>query len=160
MANRVLVSAQDGISVPRWLANVEPFVHTVLEKLSFDGEEISVLFCKDDFMRTLNKTYRGIDSATDVLSFEDGGEYEDEDGSWLCAGDIAVSLDMLPKNAEYFETDENTELKRLLIHGILHLNGMEHEPEHIEKGAAPKCGMLCLQEKTVAELSTEIIIEN
>lgn len=159
MANRVLVSVQDGISAPQWLENVEPFVHTVLEHLSFDGEEISVLFCGDDFMQELNKTYRGIDSATDVLSFENGEQYEDEYGAWLCAGDIAVSLDMLPKNAAYFETDENTELKRLLIHGILHLNGMEHEPEHIEKGVVPKCEMLCIQEKTVAELSAENIIE-
>lgn len=158
MANRVLVSVQDGISAPLWLENVEPFVHTVLETLSFDREEISVLFCGDDFMQELNKTYRGIDRPTDVLSFENGEEYEDENGLWLCAGDIAVSLDMLPKNAAYFETDMNTELKRLLIHGILHLNGMDHEPEHIEKGIPPKCGMLCLQEKTVAALSAETVI--
>lgn len=158
MANRVLVSVQDGITAPLWLENVEPFVHTVLETLSFDGEEISVLFCGDDFMQDLNKMYRGIDRPTDVLSFENGEEYEDENGLWLCAGDIAVSLDMLPKNAAYFETDMNTELKRLLIHGILHLNGMEHEPEHIEKGITPKCEMLCLQEKTVAALSAATVI--
>ena len=65
---------------------------------------------------------------------------------------------MLPENAEYFETDANTELKRLLIHGILHLNGMDHEPEHIEKGVEPECEMLVLQEKTLKALETEKII--
>ena len=144
MANRILISVQDGIEKPEWLDGVEPFVQTVMEKLSYDKEEISVLFCSNEFIQELNKNYRQIDSATDVLSFENGEEYEDEEVVWFCAGDIAVSLDMLPENAEYFETDANTELKRLLIHGILHLNGMDHEPEHIEKGVEPECEMLVL----------------
>ena len=158
MANRILISVQDGIEKPEWLDGVEPFVQTVMEKLSYDKEEISVLFCSNEFIQELNKNYRQIDSATDVLSFENGEENEDEEGEWFCAGDIAVSLDMLPENAEYFETDANTELKRLLIHGILHLNGMDHEPEHIEKGVEPECEMLVLQEKTLKALETEKII--
>ena len=158
MANRILISVQDGIEKPEWLDGVEPFVQTVMEKLSYDKEEISVLFCSNEFIQELNKNYRHIDSATDVLSFENGEEYEDEEGVWFCAGDIAVSLDMLPENAEYFETDANTELKRLLIHGVLHLNGMDHEPEHIEKGVEPECEMLVLQEKTLKALETEKII--
>ena len=158
MANRILISVQDGIEKPEWLDGVEPFVQTVMEKLSYDKEEISVLFCSNEFIQELNKNYRQIDSATDVLSFENGEEYEDEEEVWFCAGDIAVSLDMLPENAEYFETDANTELKRLLIHGILHLNGMDHEPDHIEKGVEPECEMLVLQEKTLKALETEKII--
>ena len=158
MANRILISVQDGIEKPEWLDGVEPFVQTVMEKLSYDKEEISVLFCSNEFIQELNKNYRQIDSATDVLSFENGEEYEDEEGVWFYAGDIAVSLDMLPENAEYFETDANTELKRLLIHGVLHLNGMDHEPEHIEKGVEPECEMLVLQEKTLKALETEKII--
>ena len=102
MANRILISVQDGIEKPEWLDGVEPFVQTVMEKLSYDKEEISVLFCSNEFIQELNKNYRQIDSATDVLSFENGEEYEDEEGVWFCAGDIAVSLDMLPENAEYF----------------------------------------------------------
>ena len=158
MANRILISVQDGIEKPVWLDGVEPFVQTVMEKLSYDKEEISVLFCSNEFIQELNKNYRQIDSATDVLSFENGEEYEDEEGVWFCAGDIAGSLDMLPENAEYFETDANTELKRLLIHGVLHLNGMDHEPEHIEKGVEPECEMLVLQEKTLKALETEKLI--
>ena len=96
MANRILISVQDGIEKPEWLDGVEPFVQTVMENLSYDKEEISVLFCSNEFIQELNKNYRQIDSATDVLSFENGEEYEDEEGVWFCAGDIAVSLDMLP----------------------------------------------------------------
>ena len=120
--------------------------------------DFSVLFCSDEFIKELNSQYRNIDSATDVLSFENGEEYEDEEGLWKNVGDIAISLETLPKNAEYFEVDTNTELKRLIIHGILHLNGLDHGEEHIEKGVVPTDEMLILQENLLADLSDEKII--
>ncbi|WP_027727781.1 rRNA maturation RNase YbeY [Treponema sp. C6A8] len=159
MANRILISVQEEIDSPLWLDNVEPFVDLVMEKFGFDGEEISILFCNDDYIRELNKNFRGIDSATDVLSFENGDEYEDEEGVWKCAGDIAISLDTLPVNAAYFEQTENDEIKRLLVHGLLHLNGYDHEPEHIEKGVEPVCEMLVKQENLLKELKNESVIK-
>lgn len=158
MANRILISLEDGVSEPSWFNNVEPFMQLVLKKLSYDNEEISVLFCSDNFIKELNNQYRNIDAPTDVLSFENGEEYEDDEGVWKSVGDIAISLETLPKNAEYFEVDTNTELKRLLIHGILHLNGMDHGEEHIEKGVVPTDEMLILQENLLADLSDEKII--
>ena len=159
MANRVLISVQEELEPPSWLDNVEPFVDLVMEKFGFDGEEISILFCNDEYMRELNNNFRGIDSPTDVLSFENGDEYEDEEGKWKCAGDIAISLDTLPVNAAYFEQTENDEIKRLLVHGILHLNGYDHEPEHIEKGVEPVCEMLVKQENLLKELKNESVIK-
>jgi probable rRNA maturation factor len=159
MANTVFVSAGENMSEPAWIMNVEPFMQTAMKMLGIDGEEISVLFCNDVFIRTLNRTYRGIDNSTDVLSFENGETYEDGEGTvWKCAGDIAISLETLPKNAVYFTTDENSELKRLLVHGLLHLNGYDHGEEHIETGRKPVCDMLVKQEATLAELSGELII--
>ncbi len=159
MANRVLVSVQEDLDSPLWLENVQPFVQKVLKAFNFDGEEISILFCNDSYMQELNSNYRGIDSPTDVLSFENDEEYEDEEGKWLCAGDIAISLDTLPVNAAYFEQTENDEIKRLLVHGILHLNGYDHEPEHIEKGVEPECEMLVKQENLLKELKNESVIK-
>ena len=158
MANRILISLGEDVTEPVWFNKVEPFIQTVLQKLSYDNEEISVLFCSDEFIKELNSQYRNIGSATDVLSFENGEEYEDEEGLWKNVGDIAISLETLPKNAEYFEVDTNTELKRLIIHGILHLNGMDHGEEHIEKGVVPTDEMLILQENLLADLSDEKII--
>lgn len=156
--NRIFISVQDDVAEPQWLNNVEPFVLKAMEALKFDEEEVSILFCNDTYMQELNKNYRGIDSTTDVLSFENDEEYEDEEGIWKCVGDIAISLDTLPVNSEYFEVDNNTELKRLLVHGLLHLNGMDHGEEHIEKGVAPVCEMLALQEKLLESLKDEKII--
>lgn len=158
MANRILISLGEDVTEPVWFNKVEPFIQTVLQKLNYDNEEISVLFCSDEFIKELNSQYRNIDSATDVLSFENGEEYEDDEGLWKNVGDIAISLETLPKNAEYFEVDTNTELKRLIIHGILHLNGMDHGEEHIEKGVVPTDEMLILQENLLADLSDEKII--
>ena len=157
--NRVYVAIQDGVDEPDWFNNVEPFVHKALGQLNFDGEEISMLFCNDEYMQELNKNYRQIDSTTDVLSFENDEEYEDEEGKWKCVGDIVISLDTLPVNADYFEEDRNAELKRLIVHGLLHLNGMDHGEEHIEKGSAPQCEMLLLQEKVLNNLKDEKIIK-
>ncbi len=158
MANRILISLGEDVTEPVWFNKVEPFIQTVLQKLNYDNEEISVLFCSDEFIKELNSQYRNIDSATDVLSFENGEEYEDEEGLWKNVGDIAISLETLPKNAEYFEVDTNTELKRLIIHGILHLNGMDHGEEHIEKGVVPTDEMLVLQENLLSDLIEEKII--
>ena len=153
MANRIMISVQEDIDVPAWLddAKVSKFVIEVLEKLNIDCEEISVLFCNDEYIQELNKNYRDIDSPTDILSFENGEKYSDDEGQWLQAGDIAISLETLPKNAEYFGVSQNEEFKRLLIHGVLHLNGYDHGEEHIESGVAPTDEMLVLQEKILKE---------
>ena len=157
--NRVYVAMQEGVDEPDWFEKVEPFVQRALGELKFDGEEISMLLCNDTYMQELNKTYRNIDSTTDVLSFENDEEYEDEEGKWKCVGDIVISLDTLPVNAEYFNESRNDELKRLIVHGLLHLNGMDHGEEHIEKGVAPVCEMLVLQEKVLEKLKDEKIIK-
>ena len=153
MANRILISIQEDFTVPDWFSEekITSYVQSVLEKLGYDGEEISLLFCNDEYIHELNKNYRDIDSATDILSFENGEKYKDDEGEWLSAGDIALSLETLPKNADYFKVSENEELKRLLIHGVLHLNGYDHGEEHIEPGLVPTDEMLVLQEKVLKE---------
>ncbi|MBO7122013.1 MAG: rRNA maturation RNase YbeY [Treponema sp.] len=158
MANRFLVDAS-GIDEPEWLGRVEPFMQELAKALSFDGQEVSLLFCGDATIQELNKNYRNIDAATDVLSFENGEKFKDEAGvEWLLAGDIAISVDTLKKNAEYFECDENSELKRLLLHGFLHLNGYDHGEEHIQKDKEPECEMLKLQEDILLKFKGERVI--
>ena len=159
MANRIFVSVQEGIREPEWLNATQKFIEAAAGALNFDGEEISVLFCNDEYIQELNKSYRNIDAPTDVLSFENDETYEDEEGKWKCVGDIAISLETLPVNAEYFNEDANAELKRLLVHGLLHLNGMDHGEEHIQAGVAPQCQMLVLQENILEKLKDEIIIK-
>ena len=159
MANKILVDTEEGYEVPSWLDRIEPFMQKVIDKAGYDDEEVSILFCSDPFIQNLNKEYREIDAPTDVLSFENGEEYTDEEGKvWFEAGDIVISLDTLPKNAAYFEVSEDEELKRLLIHGLLHLNGYDHGEEHVEKGVEPVCDMLKIQKEILEALSSETIL--
>jgi probable rRNA maturation factor len=145
MMNRIIVDSQEGIERPGWIENVEPFIALILDKLGIENWELSVLFCNDAFITDLNKKYRDIDSPTDVLSFEQGDEYiDDEDVNWFNAGDIVISLDTLKSNAKDFSVDVNDELKRLLVHGVLHLDGMDHEDN------SPEQEMLQFQEHLLA----------
>lgn len=152
MSNRIIIDCEEGMSRPDWLEKVSPFVTKVLERLDIDNWELSILFCQDPFIQTLNKQYRDIDSPTDVLSFEQGDEYiDDEDITWYNAGDIVISLDTLLKNAEQFGVTEDDELKRLLVHGVLHLDGMDHEDN------SPEQEMLQFQEHLLTGFSGERI---
>lgn len=158
MSNRVFVCSQEEIQTPSFFDNVEPFLLKVMQKLNYDNEECSVMLCNDDFIKNLNNEYRKIDSATDVLSFENDESYEEDGVLWKNVGDIVLSVETLPKNAKYFEVPENTELKRLLIHGLLHLNGFDHGEEHIEKDVCPECEMLKLQEELLFFFENEKLI--
>lgn len=152
-ANRVFVSVHDECLEPAWLCRVEPFIAEVLRELGISGWEVSVLFCADAFIRELNKMYRNIDAATDVLSFEQDAQYTDEDGAlWFNAGDIVISVDTLKRSSSEFAVSEDEELKRLLIHGILHLNGMDHADNSLEQP------MLQFQEKVLSHFADIHII--
>lgn len=157
--NQIFVSCEESIQEPTWINKIENFTQEVLKEANYDGEEISILFCSDEMIKELNKNYRKIESPTDVLSFENGEEYTDDEGKkWFQAGDIVISVDTLPKNAEYFEVSQNEELKRLIIHGILHLNDFDHGDEHVEKGIEPKCEMLIIQKKLMEKFENYELI--
>lgn len=155
MKNNVFVDMEEGCAAPSWFDKIEPFLQVVLEKLKLDHWELSVLFCRDNFIHELNRQYRKIDNPTDVLSFENGDEYEDESGeSWVAAGDIVISLDTLGSNCKEFGVTADNELKRLLVHGVLHLNGMDHSDN------SPEQEMLVFQEDFLKKLDYPQIISD
>lgn len=123
--NHVLIDVRD-IAYPPWIKAAETFSLSVLGELGFHDWELSIVFCSDAFMQDLNREYRAKDEPTDVLSFEMGETVEREDGPTYLAGDIVISLPALARNIEEFSVDPEEELKRLIIHGILHLSGQDH----------------------------------
>ncbi len=80
--------------------------------------QITITLTDDKVIRKLNAQYRKVDRATDVLSFE-----MDEDG---ILGDIVISQNTALRNSKRFKTKYEDELKRLVIHGALHLIGYDH----------------------------------
>lgn len=87
------------------------------------GDEVSVLFCADARMRSLNRRYRGKDRSTDVLAFPSG-----EAGGGLL-GDIVISVPYAAREARRRAEPRAREIDRLLVHGLLHLMGYDHETD-------------------------------
>ncbi|ERT60280.1 MULTISPECIES: rRNA maturation RNase YbeY [Megasphaera] len=90
--------------------------------------EISILLCHNEYIRVLNRDYRQIDRATDVLSFAlNEGEadgYDGPDAAYL--GDIVISLDKVREQAGEYGHSVERELAYLTIHGMLHILGYDH----------------------------------
>lgn len=145
MTNEVHLSLDEGeVPLSHLIKKDEllTFIHAVLAKRGHKNWEVSVLLTDDSKIKILNQTYRNIDSPTDVLSFEMKEEYINESGvKRYMAGDIVISLESVKDNATYFATSFNEELKRVIIHSILHLEGMDHKTNEDDED------MIILQEE-------------
>ena len=111
---------------------IKEVIRRILQYLKVDKEiEISVLFTDDKFIRTLNNKYRGIDKPTDVLSFslQEGAIKSPEVESDKLLGDIIISVETAQKQADNLNHSMEKELTVLLIHGLLHLTGYDHEED-------------------------------
>ena len=84
--------------------------------------EFEVLLTSDAELKRLNKAFRGKNNATDILSFPTPPEIADEH-----AGDLAISLETAARQAAEHGHTLVEELKILLLHGLLHLDGEDHE---------------------------------
>jgi probable rRNA maturation factor len=91
--------------------------------------EVHVLLAGDATLRRLNRQFRGKDKATDVLSFP-----AVESGAGV-AGDLAISLETAARQAAHFGHSLRDEVRVLLLHGVLHLAGFDHEKDAGEMAA-------------------------
>jgi probable rRNA maturation factor len=138
--------ATEGVNVPHVDSRIGRFCKKALLEAGFSTWEVSILLCDDQRISELNRRYRHRHGATDVLSFP----REEKKVGEPVAGDIAISLDTLRRNAAKYEVSENDEMKRLLVHGLLHLAGMDH-------GRGKGRHMLAVQEKLLDALHSEKI---
>lgn len=111
---KIDINNQSGVEVDKKFVRASAMA--AFRAKDIKNKELSIAFVDENKIRELNRIYRKLDRATDVLSFESG------DGDLL--GEIAISPQAVLKRSgeENFEKD----LARVLIHGILHLLGYDH----------------------------------
>ena len=114
------------------------FGRRVLAVAGRRGWEVSVLLVDDPTIRGLNRRWRRLDRATDVLSFPFGP------GPDRILGDVVISVPRAAEQARRFRVPLARELKRLLVHGILHLMGYDH------RTVAQRREMRALEERLLA----------
>lgn len=129
----------------------EKIIKTVVEKTLKNIKkkllscEISVHLVGESYIKKINKQYRGKDVITDVISFAT------QDISWgkqteIDLGDLFICPKQIKRQAQDFEVDYQEEFKRILVHGVLHLCGFDHQTERDGKK------MFALQERILKQL--------
>ncbi|MHB8636893.1 MAG: rRNA maturation RNase YbeY [Fimbriimonadaceae bacterium] len=116
---------QSGVRAPS--AMLRSAVRAALGQNHAPSGRVSLLLACDDDLRELNRTYRAIDEATDVLSFPADKAWLGNDRDHL--GDVAISVPYARRQAQARGVDLATELGYLAIHGALHLVGFDDETD-------------------------------
>ncbi len=106
---------ENGFELKNPVVLEEWIVKTILTENRTLGE-INYIFCDDEYLHKINMDFLNHDTYTDIISFDyTQGE--------LISGDIYISTERVAENAEQFKTSFNNELKRVMVHGILHYCG-------------------------------------
>lgn len=116
------------------LETVEKVLYKALEKENLTNTSFNLIIVDNKYIHELNKTYRGIDRETDVITFA----LEDESsvitaGDERILGDIYISIDKARMQAEEYKHSLLRELSFLAVHGFYHLLGYDHDTEDKEK---------------------------
>ena len=108
----------------RWQA----FAEKALKAVPAGGAGATVAFVSDRLMRELNRRWRGKSGTTDVLSFPaEQSEFERRAGATL--GDVVISVEQAARQAEEHGLTFENEVEQLILHGLLHLCGYDHEAD-------------------------------
>jgi len=102
------------------------WIYFVIEKNHKKAGAIDYIFCSDEDILKMNKHYLNHDYYTDIITFD----YSEND---IVSGDLFISLDTVKSNSEKFGTVYEDELRRVMIHGILHLCGFKDKTPEDEK---------------------------
>lgn len=119
----------EGVKLPSMKRRkITNWIKAVAEGYRKKTGDIAFIFCSDEKILEINNQYLQHDYYTDIITFD----YSEND---TISGDLFISLDTVKSNANQFGTDYNTELNRIIIHGVLHLCGINDkapgEREHM-----------------------------
>jgi probable rRNA maturation factor len=108
------------------------FAEKVLEKIGVSNEGATIAFVSDRVMRDLNCRFRGRDSTTDVLSFPSEQDEFEKVAEAATLGDVVVSVARAEAQSAEHGLEFEEEVAQLILHGLLHLRGYDHETDNGE----------------------------
>jgi len=108
------------------------FAQKALADIGRGDDRVTITLVSDQKIRSLNRTYRDIDQPTDVLAFPDEPAFPHEVGGVHYLGDVVISTETAARYAAKFRISFDRELRNLIIHGLLHLCGYDHEADQGE----------------------------
>jgi probable rRNA maturation factor len=106
-----------------------------LDRLDFDVSDVSIAFVDDEAMRSLYQKFRHKKKTTDVLTFRADDSYRDPSRDGRPLGDIVISVDRARRQAGDEKHSLATEVRYLILHGILHALGYDHETDNGDMNA-------------------------
>lgn len=106
-----------------------------MDRLEYAIGEVSIAFVEDEQMTELNKKFRKKEKTTDVLTFPADDSYGDPTDEGRPLGDIVISIDQAKRQAVDEKHSLATEIRYLILHGILHALGYDHETDQGEMNA-------------------------
>lgn len=112
---------------PNQKNKLKTWIKNVIEHESFLQGEINYIFCSDEYLLQINNNYLGHDYYTDIVTFDQS------DDSNVVQGDIYISVERVKENSTKTSTPFEEELRRVMIHGILHLVGFSDQSEADKK---------------------------
>jgi probable rRNA maturation factor len=113
--------------VPVATQPLQQFYERVRAELGFAPESVTIQLISDEAMAQLNETFRKKQGPTDVLSFPANGARPSPDADYI--GDIAISPETARRNARRFSRSLPVEMRILILHGMIHLAGFDHESD-------------------------------
>ena len=109
------------------------FVDFSLKYLKLDNVMFNIIFVDNEYIHKLNMEYRGIDRATDVISFALEDDKSFINMNFRVLGDIYISIDKAREQADSYGHSLKREISFLTIHGLLHLLGYDHMKKEDEE---------------------------
>ena len=116
--------------VPVAIHPLRQFYERVRRELSFAPGSVTIQLVSDANMARLNEKYRKKQGPTDVLSFPVNGARPAKGAGYI--GDIAISPETARRNARRFSRSLPVEMRILILHGMIHLAGFDHDADHGE----------------------------
>ena len=100
-----------------------------IDRIVSEISDVSIAIVDDDAMRSLNRKFRKKNKTTDVLTFPADDSYADPHAKGRPLGDIVISIDQARRQATEQKHSLPTEVRYLILHGILHALGYDHESD-------------------------------